>query len=83
MAMATKHDLVDWLYDALQAQGGRARIVGLCEHVWDNHEDDLRASDDLFFTWQYDIRWAALKLRKNGKMKSTMDSPKGVWELAG
>lgn len=81
--MATKHDLVDWLYDALQALGGRARIASLCEHIWDKHEDDLRASGDLFFTWQYDIRWAAHKLRKQGKMKPTKNSPKGVWELAG
>ncbi len=81
--MATKHDLVDWLYDALQALGGRAGIASLCEHVWENHENDLRASGNLFFTWQYDIRWAALKLRKQGKMKPTKDSLKGVWELAG
>ena len=81
--MATKHDLADWLYDALHALGGRARIVNLCEYVWDNHENDLRMSGDLFFTWQYDIRWAALKLRKEGKMKPTKTLPKGVWELEG
>ena len=79
--MATKHDLVDWLYFSLQALEGRARIVTLCKHVWDNHEDDLRESGDLFFTWQYDIRWAAYQLRKQGKMKPNKVSPKGVWEL--
>jgi len=79
--MATKHDLVDWLYAALQAQGGRARIADLCHHVWDNHEHDLRASRDLFFTWQYDIRWAAYQLRKQGKMRPNKVSHKGVWEL--
>lgn len=41
--MATKHDLADWLYDALQALEGRARIASLCEHVWPKH--DLAAND--------------------------------------
>ena len=79
--MATKHDLIDWLYEALQASGGKGRIVDLCKYVWKNYETDLRASGDLFYTWQYDIRWAAYQLRKAGKLKSATDSPKGILEL--
>jgi hypothetical protein len=80
--MATKHNLVDWLFEALRAAEGRGRISELCKHVWENHEDDLRASEDLFYTWQYDIRWAAYQLRKQGKMKPDTLSPKGIWELS-
>lgn len=81
--MATRHDLVDWLYEALVASGGRGRIADLCKVVWDRHERDLKASGELLYTWQYDIRWAAYHLRKAGKLKSDTLSPKGVWELSG
>jgi hypothetical protein len=53
--MATKRQLVGWLDEALSASGGRGRIADLCKHVWKNHEQELRASGDLFYTWQYDI----------------------------
>jgi len=36
---------------------------------------------DLFYTWQYDMRWAATKLRRDGKLKAATRSPKGTWEL--
>lgn len=80
--MATKNDLVDWLFDALQAHGGRASIADLCKNVWENHENELRASGELFYTWQYDIRWAAYQLRKMKRMINADTSPKGIWELA-
>ena len=80
--MATRDDLVDWLYDALKASNGRGRIVDLCKHVWEAHEYDLRESGDLFYTWQYDIRWAAQKLRDSGKLKSATVAPRGIWEIA-
>lgn len=79
--MASKRDLADWAVAALHAQGGSARIPEICRHVWDNHETDLRASGDLFFTWQYDIRWAATKLRKSRALRPASASPRGVWEL--
>lgn len=80
--MATKHDLVDWLYEALRALGGSGRIAELCKFVWEHHEKELRQSEDLFYTWQYDIRWAACQLRKSKKMKPETASPKGTWEIA-
>ena len=79
--MKGKELLADWLVDALQANGGRATIVQVCEHVWENHEDELRASGSLFYTWQYDIRWAATKLRKNRVMKPAGSSSRSIWEL--
>jgi hypothetical protein len=80
--VASKQDLVDWLTEALAAHGGRGTIVELCREIWLRHEPDLRMSGDLFFTWQYDVRWAAYKLRENGVLKPDTESPTGVWELA-
>ena len=48
MSGATRHDLQEWLVDALSAHGGSATIVQVCEHVWANHENGLRAAGDLF-----------------------------------
>ena len=42
---------------------------------------DKIQSDDLFYTWQYDFRWAATELRKEGIIRSADLSPKGIWEL--
>ena len=80
--MASKHDLGDWLVAALRDRGGSARIADICGYVWDHHEEDLRQSGDLFFTWQYDIRWAATNLRQARILRPAASSPKGVWELA-
>ena len=80
--MATKHDLGDWIVEALRANGGFASIVEICRHVWEQHEADLLSSGDLFLTWQYDIRWAATNLRHGGVLKAASLSPPGVWELA-
>jgi hypothetical protein len=80
--MASKEDLVTWVEDAIRANGGSARLLDVAKHIWANHESELRASGDLFYKWQYDMRWAANKLRRSGMMKSTDVSPNGVWELA-
>ena len=37
-------------------------------------------SGDIFYTWQYDIRWVGTELRKLGIMKK--DSKRGIWELS-
>jgi hypothetical protein len=39
--MATKRDLIDWLYEALVALGGKGRIPELCKYVWEHHEQEL------------------------------------------
>jgi hypothetical protein len=80
--VATKNDLGDWIVEALQAHGGGARLIDVCRFVWENYEDELRASGDLFYSWQYDIRWAATNLRHAGVMKAAEISPPGIWELS-
>ncbi len=73
-----RHDLPDLLYDSLEMLGGNATIVGVCKYIWNTYEDELRKSNDLFYTWRYDIRWAATELRKTERMKSDKISPKGI-----
>ena len=80
--MATKEDVKEWIVEALTKQGGRASLRTIAWHIWNNYERQLRASGDLFVTWQYVMRWAALELRKEGKLRPADMSPKGLWELA-
>jgi len=79
--MNEKQLLKEWLVEALVALNGSGTIVEVCEIVWKLHEKDLKRSGDLYYTWQYDIRWAATKLRKDGIIEYAELSPKGVWEL--
>ena len=80
--MYSRDVLMDWLVEALEDRGGEAHLVQVAESVWERHEEDLRRSGALFFTWQYDLRWAALKLRKRGVLRAVDDTRKGVWGLA-
>ena len=78
--MAKKENLREWLIEALEANKGSASIVDVCKYIWVHYEKELRMSGDLFFTWQYDVRWAAAQLRYGGIMREARLSPKGIWE---
>ena len=81
--MATKQDLMPWVIEALEELRGKGTVVQVCKVVWRRHELDLRNSGDLFYTWQYDIRWAAQKLRDVGRLKPMGERRPGrPWELA-
>lgn len=69
--MASRDVLKSWLLEALAELGGSATVLEVCEKVWARHEAELRAAGPLFYSWQYDIRWAATKLRKEGKLAQT------------
>jgi hypothetical protein len=79
--VATRSDLQEWIVEALERLGGEASVVQVCRDVWRWHEDELHDSGDLFFTWQYDIRWAAQKLRDRGVLLADAETPRGVWQL--
>jgi hypothetical protein len=64
--MSNKADLIVWVEEAL-LELGEATVVEVAKHIWENHEQDLRSSGDLFYTWQYAMRWAAQELRDQGK----------------
>ena len=76
--MATKHDLQLWVMEALADQGGAATVLEASKRIWETHRKDLSDSGDLFFTWQYDMRWAAHVLRSKGEMAPAAGS-KGKW----
>lgn len=80
--MARRADLVDWVYEAVVELGGRAEILPIAKHIWRRHSEDLSASGDLFFSWQYDMRWAAHRLRVTGRFAPTTSLPRGVWALS-
>jgi hypothetical protein len=79
--MINKLALQDWVREALKRLGGSAPLVEVAKQIWSAHEQELRSAGDLFYTWQYDMRWAAERLRKQGVMKTVDLSPRGVWEL--
>ncbi|WP_159650437.1 hypothetical protein [Vibrio atypicus] len=79
--MADKHDLRKWVCEAIEHHGGEARLIEVAKYIWHNHEKELRKSGDLFYTWQYYMRWAATQLRKDKVLKSVDESPSGVWTL--
>ena len=79
--MLSKNDLKDVVFDAIRPKGGRASIVEVAEIIWRDHGDELSKSGPLFFTWQYDMRWAATALRRDGKLAAEASSQRGVWEL--
>lgn len=78
--MASKKDLVAWVVRAV-SELEPTNVVGVARWIWEHHEDDLRASGDLFYTWQYDIRWAAQKLRDHGVLAPTGRGQGSTWRL--
>ena len=79
--MRNREDLQDWVYQALKSLGGKGRIVDVAKYIWKYYEEDLKASGDMFYTWQYDMRWAATKLRGSKKILPAEKSQKGEWKL--
>lgn len=77
----TRYDLPDMLYNAIKDMGGKTNIIDVCKYFWTHYALELQDSGDLFYTWQYDIRWAATELRKCKRMKAAEMSPRGVWEV--
>jgi len=81
--MATGREIMKaWVVEALEAHGGKARILDICKYVWKAHENDIKQTDNLLFEWQYEIRWAGSLLRKEGVIRPADSSSRGTWELA-
>jgi len=69
-----------WIIDALFALGGHGSIVQIGKWIWENHESDLRAMGDMFYVWQYVLRWEGQKLQKKGLIVKG-DVRRGTWRL--
>ena len=80
--MKKREILKDWVVEALKAHSGRAKIFDVCKYIWENHEAEIKQSEELLYTWQYDVRWAAQQLRDSGIMKPVHGSKTRPWELA-
>lgn len=74
--------MTDWVLEALKELNGSASFVRIARHVWEHREQEIRSVPDLLYEWQYELRWAAFFLRRDGILRATTDSPRGVWELA-
>lgn len=79
--MVTRQDLLDWVPEALRKLGGKARVADVARQIWADHRKELEESGDLFFTWQYDMRWAAQKLRKKGVLAPQSETKGRAWVL--
>ena len=79
--MADRSDLQQWVIEALQELSEPSRIADICKHIWEHHERDLRTSGDLFYTWQYEMRWAGQQLRNRGALRPVRGRRNQLWEL--
>lgn len=77
----TKKDLMLFVREALELLGGQGTIVEVAEQIWADHKDTLEASGDIFYTWQYDMRWARHQLKVKCILKTVRVSGKSVWIL--
>jgi len=66
--MANREDLKEWVYQAVRENAGQTKLVNVAQHIWQHHEQELRKSGDLFYTWQYEMRSAAQRLRDEGRL---------------
>lgn len=74
--------LIDWLAEALECRPGQeATVVEIAQDIWERREQELRDAGDLFYTWQYDLRWAAHHLRSSGVLHNTRRNGKVYWKL--
>ena len=80
--MAKREDMTDWIVQCLNSRGGSGWPRDVSKYVWENYESELKASGDLLYTWQYDIRWAAQKLRNSGVLKPVDGRRDLPWELS-
>ncbi|WP_167601565.1 hypothetical protein [Celeribacter sp. HF31] len=75
----SRDDLRLWVFEALKALGGKAYLIDVADHIWTHHEADLRTNRTRLLKWQYEMRWGATQLRKQGYMKENTTSE--PWEL--
>ena len=80
-SIVSKDDLPRLLENVLKEMNGNGYILDISKKFWIKYKDNITPDNNLFYTWQYDIRWAATELRKNNIMVRP-DLEKGLWTLA-
>ncbi len=77
-----KADLPLYVLRCLQHLDGRGTVLEVSKKFYELFSGELTEAEDLFYTWQYDIRWAATELRKNDLLlKSSNVGEKNLWIL--
>ena len=71
----------EWIVEALRYYSGSAHYILVSKWIWEHKRQELFDSGDMFYKWQYQIRWLAIELRKQGVLKTSEESPKGTWIL--
>ena len=77
----TRTDLQDCVVNALKELGGKGSIIEIAKIIDNTHRKELKSSGDLYYTWHYDMRWAATQLRRQNIMKPAVRPYNGIWEL--
>ena len=80
--MVTKQILEKMIIEAIKKSSGKASVLEVSKFIWDKYQDDLLKSGNILYTWQYDIRWVAVKLRERGILKQAASNKRGVWQLS-
>lgn len=79
--MTYRERLQLWVREALGELGGEGFILDVMKKVWALHESDIKQAGDAFYSWQYDIRWAANQLRRIDKLGLRNEGAKSIWVL--
>ena len=59
-----RKDLPDILYSIIESFPNRsATMQQIFRKFWSIYKNELKETDDIFYTWNYEIRWAATELR--------------------
>lgn len=74
---------LELVQEAINSCGGEATIVETCRYIWDHHEAELRKSGDHFYTWQYEVRWAANRLKRQDILEYGRRGRNNLWILRG
>lgn len=80
--MVTREDMKPWVVAALTSMGGKGWPRDVAKYIWDNYEIEIKRSGSLLYTWQYDVRWTAMAMRKEGSIKPVGGRTDRPWELA-
>lgn len=77
MVSKNREYLANIIIEALRRKNGTASIVEICKYIWDNYEKELRYKGDLFYIWQYEMRWSGEYLSD----QDIINRDHGIWSL--
>jgi hypothetical protein len=76
-----RQTLVPIVEKAVRHHRGRADHAAVAKYIWDHHREELKHSGAFFYKWQYEARWAADELKRQGVLEPTKISGRGVLQL--